>query len=99
MLREENFDFDETKINANASIILRKRLGISIDECARFCATENSFDCQVISYSPADGECKWSSLLFFNEISLRNETDLLIASTGYALFTSGFFIFHNPTKF
>ena len=82
-------DFDEASILKNSSITLRKRLGVSIDECARSCATENAFDCQVMSYSPADGECKWASLLYF-ENHLNNQTSFLIASPGFSLFTSKF---------
>ena len=90
-MRSKDLDLDEELINKNKSIILRKLLGISIDECARSCFTESRFDCQIMTYSTADGECKWSSLLYF-ENQITNSTSYLKPSAGYSIFTSKFFL-------
>lgn len=90
VLRSRDIDLDEDLIRKNQSLILRKLLGVSIDECARLCFTENSFDCQIMTFNPIDGECKWSSLLYF-ENQITNATMYLKASQGYSVFTSSFF--------
>ena len=45
-------------------MIIYKKTGVLVDECARLCITENSFDCQSFSYANFILECKWSSISF-----------------------------------
>jgi hypothetical protein len=56
-------DFNEENIKKNNSLTLRKKKGVSIDECCRLCITEPAFDCQSLSYEVIQGECKWSSFV------------------------------------
>ncbi len=58
----ENCDFSDN--NTNNSVIIRKKTGISIDECARLCLNEGSFDCEIMTYSAPLMECKWSSMKY-----------------------------------
>jgi hypothetical protein len=58
----ENCDFSEN--NTNNSVIIRKKKGVSIDECARLCLNEASFDCEIMTYSSPLLECKWSSMKY-----------------------------------
>lgn len=82
-------DFNETIIEANRDLFLRKKQMISIDECARLCITEPAFDCQTISYNDQTQECKWSSLLL-----LTPNTSIIVFSTipadGATVFISNF---------
>ena len=86
-MKVENVDFDVEKMKKNTTIIVRRLLGTTIDECARLCLTEESFDCQVMTYSPFDNECKWTSLLFFDK-ELNSQTMFLTENPGFSLFTS-----------
>lgn len=58
----ENCDFSDN--NTNKSVIIRKKKGISIDECALRCLNEPSFDCEIMTYYNPLRECKWSSMKF-----------------------------------
>lgn len=58
-------DFDEQQISLNNSAIIYKKTGVNLDECARLCYTEPSFECQSFSYSILTLDCKWSTLLFY----------------------------------
>ncbi len=59
-----DIDYDETQASKNSSVIIYKKTGVLVDECARLCFTENSFDCQSFSYANYLLECKWSSIVF-----------------------------------
>ncbi|CAF0709533.1 unnamed protein product [Brachionus calyciflorus] len=88
-LREN--DLNETYINQNPSVFLRKKSLITIDECSRLCITEPTFDCQTISYNDQTQECKWSSLLlltpnstvFATSIQISEESTILIRDPLY----------------
>ena len=84
-------------IASNSSAILRTKSGISVDECARLCITEEAFDCQVMTYGPGYKECKWTSLLFLAD-SVNNETMYLKSGDGYTLFTSIFLLLSNSFR-
>jgi hypothetical protein len=49
-------------LSLNPNILLRKKSGISIDECARLCVQEYGFECQTFTYGTGFKECKWSSI-------------------------------------
>jgi hypothetical protein len=54
--------FNMGVVSANASLFIRERIGLTIDECARLCLSEPAFQCETLSYEPVLRECKWSSL-------------------------------------
>ncbi len=56
------FDFNETTMELASQNVLRQRVGISFDECTRFCVEEQNFECFTISYSSILKHCKWTSL-------------------------------------
>ena len=56
-------DFNVEGIKKNKSLSIREKKGVSVNECARLCLTEPSFDCQSMSYEAVVGECKWSSFV------------------------------------
>ncbi len=71
----------------NSSLIIRKKIGTSVDECARLCLREAAFDCLVMTYSALNLECKWSSVLYSydgfsnnNFISIREEYSLFLSN-------------------
>ncbi len=79
-------DFNEAEILKNSSLIIRKKIGTSVDECARLCLRETAFDCLVMTYSELNLECKWSSVLYSydgfsntNFISIRDDYSLFMS--------------------
>jgi hypothetical protein len=77
-----NLDFNETKVSLNSNIILRKKSGISIDECARLCVQEYGFECQTFTYGTGFRECKWSP------IENSEASKYLIETEDYSFFSS-----------
>lgn len=69
-------DFNVTNLQEKLDIMFRRKNRVSIDECARLCISETSFDCQSLSYLKDIQECKWSSLAFLSD----NITELYAAA-------------------
>jgi len=80
-------DFNLNETEKNLTISIRKRNGISIDECARLCVREPAFKCESLTYENSLTECKWSSVTVSLLESL-SDSPLVIDSEGYTFFFS-----------
>ncbi len=78
-------DFNTTEIENNKQLSIRKRDGISIDECARLCLTESTFRCESLTYNP-NSECKWSSYIGYANTNIETDKNM-IHKEGFDWFT------------
>jgi NADPH-dependent 7-cyano-7-deazaguanine reductase QueF-like protein len=74
-----NYDLN-VEVIENASMIVRQKKGVSVEECARLCLTEPAFTCSILTYSDTFLECKWTS------IPRSNNEDFITIRNGYTVF-------------
>ncbi|RNA22484.1 antigen B membrane, partial [Brachionus plicatilis] len=60
-------DFQQSYFSSNPSIISRKKSMVSVDECARLCIFEPTFNCESFTFNDQTKECKWANLLLLTQ--------------------------------
>jgi hypothetical protein len=91
MVLKTGFDFNQSYILNNENEMIRKKEGVSIDECSRLCLNEKSFSCESMTYVNSFQECKWSSL-DINGIDIE-KSQYFISQDGYSVFLSNFIFY------
>jgi hypothetical protein len=91
--------FNDNEILPVNTIFFRKRNDISVTECARYCVTENAFECESFTYDYRTEICKWSSIIFDEEQLNSTASPFLIPSPQAisALYIRKFYPFHHLT--
>jgi hypothetical protein len=64
----------------NLTFKLRKKQGVSIEECSRLCLFEPSFECNIMTYSQLYSDCKWSSLPYPRESTSNADNTVYITT-------------------
>lgn len=55
--------YNQDAIKQDSKLFIRSRDKISDYECARFCTTESTFECESFTYDFGTFICQWSSVI------------------------------------
>lgn len=72
--------FNDNQILSVNTLFFRSRNDISVTECARYCVTESTFECESFTYDYRTEICKWSSIIFDEEELNKTASPYLIPS-------------------
>lgn len=81
-------DLDREEVKKRPTLILRERVGVSVDECARLCVGEAAFICELMTYGKANRECKWTSLPSIYNITDQATENLFVNVETFDVFES-----------